>query len=190
MTGPTSHFYDRAESLRDRAASSHPFVPSGRGLLLIGPSREILAYLLDLPVENSDVFRVVFQFRQQFVANEILHRSEILFAKPGQPARTERDLVRRRAILTRQQRAKIDFRLGLPADQPGAAARQVPKLLVVLRRNVGQRDLIDAQQVGQKLAFSRYQHGVVSLGRRPTPTGTAGQASSGARRVGALSVAR
>jgi hypothetical protein len=91
------------------------------------------------------------QPRQQFVADEIFDRPEVLLLEPRQAARAERHAERGLSILARQQGPQLDLGLGLVTAQARPATRQFAQLLIELRRDVGQRDLIDPQQVRQQL---------------------------------------
>ena len=91
------------------------------------------------------------QPRQQFVADQILDRPEVLTAKPRQAANAERHAKGGFSILPGQQRSQLDFGPRQLAAQPRAASYQVAQPLIGLRWNVGQRNLIDPQQVRQQL---------------------------------------
>ena len=88
---------------------------------------------------------------QQFVADHVFDRPEVLAAKPTQAARAERRPVRRFAILPRQQGPQLNLDFGQVSAEPGAASRQVAQLLIGFRRDVGQRNLVDSQEIGQQL---------------------------------------
>ena len=110
-----------------------------------------LSHSLQALVEEGHLLCIMPKPFPQFVTDHALDRPEVLAAKPTQTARAERRPLGRFPILPRQQSSQLNLDFGQLSAEPGPASRQVAQLPVGFRRDVGQRNLLASQEIGQQL---------------------------------------